>query len=409
MRTVRLRHVFDIVNGGTPTSASENWDGDVPWATPVDLARVHGGHLAATDRTLTELGLRTGSRSVPGGSLILSTRAPIGYVTETAKATAFNQGCKGLVPRCEVDVRFFRYQLHAVASALVARGQGATFLELSADALADVPLTVPDVREQRAIADFLDAETARIDAVIAHKTRLNETAARRHSMVMRSLVAEDRTYADPMQVQAGEPPVDVEIRKVAWDFSLGGGTTPRSDDADYFGGETPWVVTGDLSDGPIRGVPGRVTSQALAVYPALTLHPAGSLVVAMYGATAGKLGLTTFATTTNQACCVLTARSGHVLTEFLFYWLLAFRPELVARAVGAGQPNISQEVVRSLRIAIPPISRQLAVVAELDVSTRRLSENQALITRQIDLLKERRQALITAAVTGQMAVPGVPA
>src|SRR5271157_1993578 len=96
---MQLRRVFRVINGGTPTSDPANWNGSVPWATPVDLGRSHGGVIRDTDRTLTIDGLRAGSSLVPGGSLIVSTRAPIGYVAEVAEPTAFNQGCRGLVPQ----------------------------------------------------------------------------------------------------------------------------------------------------------------------------------------------------------------------------------------------------------------------------------------------------------------------
>lgn len=140
--TQRLRRLFRVVNGGTPTSDPDNWDGDVRWATPIDLGRVNGRHLTSTDRTLTTEGLMTGSRSVPAGSLIVSTRAPIGYIAETTATTAFNQGCRGLVPVVELDTRYFRYQLGAITDRLTAAGQGSTFVELSSDALAATEVVV---------------------------------------------------------------------------------------------------------------------------------------------------------------------------------------------------------------------------------------------------------------------------
>jgi type I restriction enzyme S subunit len=143
----------------------------VLWATPFDLAAVNGSVLGSTARTLTREGLLSGSAVVPGGSLLVSTRAPIGYVAETLSNTAFNQGCRGLVPRSSVDTRFFRYQLLALHDELQGRGQGTTFLELSADGLASTRVLCPTVTIQAAVADYLDGETARIDALVANKHR----------------------------------------------------------------------------------------------------------------------------------------------------------------------------------------------------------------------------------------------
>jgi type I restriction enzyme S subunit len=156
-----LRRVFRIVNGGTPTSDKQYWDGDVRWATPADIGAVDGKYLNSTQRSLTEAGVLTGSRTVPSGSIILSTRAPIGYVAQTSRLMAFNQGCRGLIPTVPADMRYFRYQLLSLREELVSRGAGSTFMELSTDALAAVPMVRPPLDEQRRIADFLDAETAR--------------------------------------------------------------------------------------------------------------------------------------------------------------------------------------------------------------------------------------------------------
>lgn len=154
-RRVQLRRIFRVVNGGTPTSEPNNWDGDVPWATPVDLGCVNGGVIRATERSISEAGLTSGSSAVPSGSLIVSTRAPIGYVAEVTSRTAFNQGCRGLIPTEGIDIRYFRYQLSAFATILQSRGQGSTFQELSSESLAALSIFNPSPSQQSAIADYL--------------------------------------------------------------------------------------------------------------------------------------------------------------------------------------------------------------------------------------------------------------
>jgi hypothetical protein len=179
-----LHRLFRLVNGGTPTADPVNWDGEVPWATPTDLARCNGSVIETTDRTLTPTGLQSGSRTVRGGSLIVSTRAPIGYVVQTAADMAFNQGCKGLEPQPGVHADYFRYQLLSMTAELNAAGQGSTFVELSSDALGATMVHVPEATEQRAIADFLDAETARIDALIAKKCQVRVLVRQRWTAVV---------------------------------------------------------------------------------------------------------------------------------------------------------------------------------------------------------------------------------
>lgn len=185
---IPIRRLFRIVNGGTPTSDTRNWDGDVAWATPIDLSQTNGKRIESTMRTLSRQGLLSGSRSVPAGSLILSTRAPIGYVSETTTDMAFNQGCRGLVPVIDLDIRYFRYQMIASTQHLDALGNGSTFTELSGDSLASFKIFAPPLPEQRAIADRLDAETARIDTLVSKLQRQLELLTERRQAVITAAV-----------------------------------------------------------------------------------------------------------------------------------------------------------------------------------------------------------------------------
>ncbi len=121
--------------------------------------------ISDTERTLTFEGLASGSRTVPERSLVVSTRAPIGYVAETTRTMAFNQGCRSLVPTRRVDIRFFRYQFLTLENQLKSLGQGSTFSELSSDDLKSTKVTVPPLPFQEQIADYLDTATARIDSL----------------------------------------------------------------------------------------------------------------------------------------------------------------------------------------------------------------------------------------------------
>ncbi|MHB1552722.1 MAG: restriction endonuclease subunit S [Acidimicrobiales bacterium] len=196
--------------------------------------------------------------------------------------------------------------------------------------------------------------------------------------------------------------------KLAQDLRFGSGTTPTAGEERYYGGAIPWVVTGDLRDGLLETVPGSVTPEALLEFSALRLHPAGALIVAMYGATVGRIAITALPVAVNQACCVM--HSGvRLRTWFVFYYLLSHRQVLMERGVGAGQPNISQEILRSLRLVAPDLAAQDRVVSVLDGLRGRAGQLSSRIRSQLDLLAEHRQALITAAVTGELEVPGVAA
>ncbi len=165
----RLKRLFRVINGSTPASGDPAfWAGEIPWVTPEDLGDLKDRTITSTRRNITEAGYRScGTTLVPAGSLVLSTRAPIGHLAIAGVNLCTNQGCRSLVFRDPASRAFWYYELLAARPELESLGQGSTFRELAKGMLEDVTLAVPPLPEQRAIAAFLDRETAKIDALIA--------------------------------------------------------------------------------------------------------------------------------------------------------------------------------------------------------------------------------------------------
>jgi len=202
----------------------------------------------------------------------------------------------------------------------------------------------------------------------------------------------------------GDIPEGWESWKVAHLFNkIGSGTTPPSDDMDYYEGNIPWVITGELNDNEIFDSENKVTKKAVEELSALKVFPKDSLLIAMYGATIGKMAILRIPATTNQACCILGG-SKIIDTNFSFYYFLAFRPHLIALSYGGGQPNISQDTIKSIKIFLPKIDEQKKIVTFLDRETAKIDEMTKKVEMQIEKLQEYRQALITSAVTGKIKV-----
>ncbi|MCU8070485.1 restriction endonuclease subunit S [Shewanella sp. SM32] len=205
----------------------------------------------------------------------------------------------------------------------------------------------------------------------------------------------------------GPIPLDWDMWKLAHAYqSIGSGTTPPSNEDEWYGDGVPWVTTGELRENLVASTSKNVTREAISKFSALKVYPKGSLIMAMYGATIGRLGLLDIEATTNQACCVLT-KSATLDNKYVFYWLRAFRDEIIGLSSGGGQPNINQEKVSSLKISAPELKLQQSVVAFLDYETARIDQLIAKQQRLIELLKEKRQAVISHAVTKGLN-PNVP-
>ncbi len=198
----------------------------------------------------------------------------------------------------------------------------------------------------------------------------------------------------------GEVPEHWDVWKLTHAFEkIGSGTTPKTDNREYYDdGEHPWVNTGDLNDSKLNGCENKITSHALSDHTTLRVYPAGSVVIAMYGATIGKLAILQFPACVNQACCVFSGKLK-IEYKFLFFWLLGYRLQIISLAYGGGQPNINQDILRGLQVACPNLSEQNAIVAFLDRETAKIDELVNAQARLIELLKEKRQAVISHAVT----------
>ena len=142
------------------------------------------------------------------------------------------------------------------------------------------------------------------------------------------------------------------------------GATPSRGVKAFFGGSIPWLKTGDLNDDYVNDIPERITDKALKE-TSVKLNPEGSVLIAMYGATIGKVGILTFPATTNQACCACSEFCG-VDNRFLFYFLISHREEFIRQAGGGAQPNISKEIIVNTPIPVPPIEEQKRIVREIE-------------------------------------------
>ena len=182
------------------------------------------------------------------------------------------------------------------------------------------------------------------------------------------------------------------------------GATPSRLRKDYYGGNIPWLKTGDLNDGYISDIPEYITETALKE-TSVKLNPKDSVLIAMYGATIGKVGILSFPATTNQACCACT--DYLVKKMYLFYFLLANREKFIAMGGGGAQPNISKEKIVSTLIPLPPKQEQSRIVEGIEhwlSLVDCIEKNKDNLQRTI---KEAKSKILTLAFHGKL-VPQDP-
>ena len=321
-----------------------------------------------------------------------------------------------LRPRPSVAISRFLawWARHAYASGLFASAAiGVNIYHLSADRVRSLPVRFPGIAAQERVADFLDRETARIDAVIGKKQSLLEGLAdRRRSDVFHGVTGQLYASSDfhdpglPWTRAVRRPWPVVRIKHVA---KLGTGHTPSRSHPEYWEKCTiPWITTGEIQQvrddraEVITDTREKISSLGLE-NSAAAVHPAGTVVLCRT-ASAGFSAIMGEEMATSQDFATWTC-SDRLLPRYLLMCLRAMRRDLLGRlAFGSTHKTIYMPDIESLKIPLPTVEQQREVLADID---RRLEGIDALTERlqhQLALLVEHRQALITAAVTGELHV-----
>lgn len=157
-RFVRLKHIGEIVGGGTPkTNISEYWNGNIPWLTPADFSGYEEMYVTSGARTITEIGLKSSSaQMLPANSILYSSRAPIGYIAIAANPISTNQGFKSVVPYDFAMSPYLYYCLKARTSNIIQRATGTTFKEISGSEMAETIIPLPPITEQKWIFEKVE-------------------------------------------------------------------------------------------------------------------------------------------------------------------------------------------------------------------------------------------------------------
>ncbi len=415
---ILVKRFSKTLAGGTPsTDKLEYWDGDIPW---LPSGKLQNCDIEKAEKFITKLGLKKSATKLirPNTTLIAltgATCANIGYLK--FKATA-NQSVVAI--ENDESISSSRYVFYALINErqrILLNQTGGAQAGINENDVKNIEIVFPPLQEQTAIAQFLDDKTQKIDQAIGIKKQQIALLKERkqiliHKAVTGQLIIENgkwiRTPKEKMKDSGvqwiGEIPEHWEVKKVTHLFDeIGSGTTPTAGDIRYYDGEYNFLQTGDLNDDKIIFTKRSLKERAFKVFTSLKLYPKGSLVMAMYGATIGKLGILDIESATNQACCVFGA-TNKIEMEYFFQILWAFRPQIISFGYGGGQPNISQDLIKSLRFPVAPLSEQKEITEHIGSASQKIDTAISLKTQEIEKLKEYKSSLINSVVTGKVKI-----
>jgi type I restriction enzyme S subunit len=419
----RLGDIAQIIGGATPsTKIPEYWDGGIPWITPKDLSGFEGIFIREGSRNISKVGMEHSSvRILPAGTVLYTSRAPIGYVAIASAPVTTNQGFKSLVLNDGYVPEFVYYLLKHSKAEIESFSSGGTFAEISAKALAEVELEIPDERHQHAVADIL----FNLDS----KILLNKKISKSLESIAQSIFKSWFIDFDPVKAKmAGEKPVGMDDATAAlfpdsmeyselglipqsWKcksagdlFAVGIGRTPPRKESEWFceaGSGIDWVSIRDMGT---YGVFSNRTNEGLTRDAVekfrIAVVPKGTVLMS-FKLTVGKLCVTDREVVTNEAIAHFRELADSpVGSTFAYLWLANQNMANLDNTSSIGTATNSA-VIKAIKFLVP--SKQVHEAFAKVV--RPIFEEIEKLTIQSRHLAAIRDSLLPRLISGELEIP----
>jgi len=383
----RLGDICRVVGGSTPDSGNADlWNGDVVWVTPADLGKLVGKDICNSQRLITSAGLLSCSAEmVPPGTVMLSSRAPIGHVGVAKVPLCTNQGCKSLVPGPEIVSDYLYYAIKQAVPTLRRLGSGATFSEVSKSQVASFQVPLAPLPEQRRIAAILNEQMAQVERAKAAVQAQLEAARALPAAYLREVFENDEARAWPRRPLAGL----CHIRARLVDP-----TSKTNRSLPHVNGECIESGTGRMLD--VR------TAAADKVTSSKYLFESGDVLYSKIRPNLKKVLLTSFAGLCSADVYPLTPYEGEVDARFLSFVLLSdeFTNYAVDESRRARMPKLNREQLMSWPSPCPPLSEQRRVAAILIARLAQVQQLRAMLDQQATEVDLAPQVLLHHAFSG---------
>ena len=372
---VRLKGICDVIGGSTPSTARKDfWNGDIPFATPTDITNLRGREISDTKQKITQEGLSScGTRLLPAGAVLLTSRATIGACAINARPMATNQGFASLVCNEKAYNWYIFYEMMLRKSELQRLGSGSTFKEVSKNSLRLLNITLPPLAEQKKIAEILST----VDEAIENTDQVIEKTKEAKKGLMQRLLTRGIGHKKFKKTEIGEIPIEWNIESLIEVLVL-----QRGFDLPVqrrIKGQYPILASNGVIDYhqefKVKG-PGIVTGRS------------------------GTLGKVHYIESNywplNTALYVKEFYNNH--PKFIYYFLQSLSTEKYG--TGTGVPTLNRNILHKIKVAIPPLDEQIKI-AEI------ISESDAEIEKELNYraeLERIKTGLMQVLLTGSIRV-----
>ena len=416
-RTATIGEIADVVGGSTPsTKDATNFGGNIPWLTPKDLSGHHNRFIASGSRNLTVQGLENCSaRLVPSGTVLLSTRAPIGYVAIATNDIATNQGFRSLVLREGNSPEFLYYWLKCNVPELERHASGSTFRELSGTSLKCIKVLLPPLPEQCAIAHILGT----LDDKVELNRRMNETLEAMARALFKSWFVDFDPVRAKMQgrdpslpqhladlfsgrlvdSELGEIPEGWEVSEIGKEVDTVGGATPSTKEAAYWDeGKHHWATPKDLSklSSPVLLKTDRKITEAGVEKISSGLLPIGTVLLSSR-APIGYLAIAEVLTAVNQGFIAMICKK-RLPNVYVLFWCYENLDYIKDISGGSTFAEISKKVFRPVPVTVPAKE----ILAAFEDLVRPLYDRIVTNSKESASLAQTRNLLLPKLISGDL-------
>lgn len=397
----KLGEIGEIVTGSTPSKSNLDFYGkDYPFFKPSDFEQ--GYFLENAGDNLSKLGFDK-ARQLPPKTILVVCIGSLGKVALTRVIGSCNQQINAIIPHKNIISEYIYYYCISskFQSILFSKAPQTTLAIFNKTEFSKLEIIYPkDIKEQERIVGILDESFAKIDENI----KILEQDLLNLDELMQSAL---QKAFNPLKDNAKENyklPQGWEWKSLGEIANTSSGGTPSRNKKEYWeNGNIKWLKSGELNDGYIDFIEENITEEAIKNSSA-KIFQKGTLLIAMYGATAGKLGILNLDSTTNQAICAFLHKDKNIkfLEKFLFYFLFFLRDKIIKDSFGGAQPNINQTYIKNLQIPLPPIKEQEQIAKHLDFVFEKTKALKELYTKELKDYEELKQSLLNKAFKGEL-------
>lgn len=408
----KFKDILSVINGSTPsTQRPDFYDGNIIWITPKDLSNDKVKYISKSDRYITKSGYESCSTSIlPIGSILLSSRAPIGLLAIAKKELCTNQGFKNLIVNQKyIDNEYLYYWLKTKIDYISSLGTGTTFKEVSKSVIEDLEIILPEnTLIQQKIAKVLSD----LDAKIELNNKINaELEAMAKTLYDYWFVQFDFPDANgkPYKSSGGKMVLNEELKRETpegWEVlkmkklaNTGSGGTPLSTKKEFYeNGNIPWINSGEVNEPFIVKANKFITKDGLNNSSA-KLFERGTILMAMYGATAGKVSLIDIEASTNQAICGIMP-FDEIYKFYIKFGLEDLYKYLISLSTGSARDNLSQDKIKELDFINP----NQTILKKFDVIVSPMMNKILMNLKENQELASLRDWLLPMLMNGQVSV-----